>query len=443
MHYLPHIALALAVLVLAGTLIWAYHDRAKPDPDNKAAVQNHARRHRTRLIASGTAGTVTLIILLVWAPWWVEGHRLKDDKLVTAAGVIITGFRTMLIALIVGALTIVGLYYTREKHRLEREQFQHAQDQFAENQKQFETTLRETQARDEKQADLTREGQVTGRYIEAIKLLASKERYEILGGIYALERIMKDSEKDRPTVIAVLAAYVRTRLDGTAPEIEAYVADEFDEHEIARTPLAEDIRAALTVLQSDWQQGRPRTDLRGIKLTGWDAPEVRLEGTCLIQAQLPGVCLPMANLSWAELVGANLRKAELEKATLSNAYLVEADLQGAQLSDANLRCAKMQMSSLKNAYLSKADLAGAVLHGADLEGADLTSVELAHANLTYARNLKVSQICMADIYETTKLPDWLAEHPDVRARIAKCEDAREARQPPPPADPTQFWARED
>ncbi|MCZ0999723.1 hypothetical protein O1M63_18925 [Streptomyces mirabilis] len=67
--------------------------------------------------------------------------------------------------------TALGLWCTRKKHELDQRQFEHAQQQFA-------TTLRETQQRDEQQAELTREGQVTGRYVEAIKLLASEKLYE-------------------------------------------------------------------------------------------------------------------------------------------------------------------------------------------------------------------------------------------------------------------------
>jgi len=69
--------------------------------------------------------------------------------------------------------------------------------------------------------DLTREGQITDRYTKAIEQLgaiqsqASKDgeplpRLEIrLGGIYALERIARDSERDRGPILEVLTAYVR------------------------------------------------------------------------------------------------------------------------------------------------------------------------------------------------------------------------------------------
>jgi hypothetical protein len=37
-----------------------------------------------------------------------------------------------------------------------------------------------------------------------------------LGGIYALQRIMKDSPRDQPTVVAVLCAFVRDYVDAAS-----------------------------------------------------------------------------------------------------------------------------------------------------------------------------------------------------------------------------------
>jgi len=50
---------------------------------------------------------------------------------------------------------------------------------------------------------------VTDRYTKAIEQLGSKEIDVRIGGIYALERIAYDSERDHPTVMEVLATFVR------------------------------------------------------------------------------------------------------------------------------------------------------------------------------------------------------------------------------------------
>ena len=51
---------------------------------------------------------------------------------------------------------------------------------------------------------LSREGQVTDRYTKAIEQLGSDKLDVRIGGIYALERIARDSAKDHPTVMEVL-----------------------------------------------------------------------------------------------------------------------------------------------------------------------------------------------------------------------------------------------
>ncbi|MEV6755131.1 hypothetical protein [Streptomyces sp. NPDC051214] len=210
--HLPPTLFVIATVTLAVVLVRAYVDRAKPAEDDEAETTAKAQRRLKRSIVGIAAGGVAFVIAAIWAPWWIEDRHLRDKRgdLVASAGIIVTGFRTTLVAVAAGGLTAAGLYFTRKKHDLEQEQFQHAQKQFKESQAQFETTLRETQERDIRQDRMTREGQVTGRYVEAIKLLGSEREHEVLGGIYSLERIMIDSEDDRSTIVEVLAAYVRT-----------------------------------------------------------------------------------------------------------------------------------------------------------------------------------------------------------------------------------------
>jgi len=58
---------------------------------------------------------------------------------------------------------------------------------------------------------LSREGQVADRYTKAITQLGDETLNVRIGGIYALERVARDSAKDHPTVMEVLAAFIRAR----------------------------------------------------------------------------------------------------------------------------------------------------------------------------------------------------------------------------------------
>ena len=57
--------------------------------------------------------------------------------------------------------------------------------------------------------ELTEQGQVTDRYSKAIEQLGSVGLDVRIGGIYALERVARDSAKDHPTVMEVLTAFIR------------------------------------------------------------------------------------------------------------------------------------------------------------------------------------------------------------------------------------------
>ncbi|MGK5559274.1 hypothetical protein ACSNOI_47525, partial [Actinomadura kijaniata] len=60
-----------------------------------------------------------------------------------------------------------------------------------------------------------REGQVTERYTKAVEQLGAGGREVRTGAVYALERVARDSLRDRAAIIDVLAAFARER--GPAP----------------------------------------------------------------------------------------------------------------------------------------------------------------------------------------------------------------------------------
>lgn len=68
----------------------------------------------------------------------------------------------------------------------------------------------------DKELDASRDAAVTERYTKAVEQLAHDDDSVRLGGIYALERIAHDSERDRDTIIDVLCAQLRAELTRTA-----------------------------------------------------------------------------------------------------------------------------------------------------------------------------------------------------------------------------------
>jgi Pentapeptide repeats (8 copies) len=143
---------------------------------------------------------------------------------------------------------------------------------------------------------VARESQVTQRFSEAVGQLGKGED-ERLGGIYALERIARDSPRDHEVVIEVLTAYVRRRSPWPP----------YREERMGATTPENDVQAVIAVL------GRRRTlyDLHDVDLKSTD-----LRGARFGEANLKRVNLEGANLEGAHLEDTkNLRKAKLTGAT--------------------------------------------------------------------------------------------------------------------------------
>ncbi|MET9357873.1 pentapeptide repeat-containing protein [Streptomyces sp. NPDC006617] len=338
-----------------------------------------------RVLSRVSIGVFVVVILgglgwfAVWGVWHVdEAHlRNKDGSLSTAAGAAVGGTRTAAVAAVAGLVAGISVYYTRKGH------------------KQTEALFLHTREKDREQADLTREGQVTDRYVAAIKLLASQELTERVGGIYSLERIMRDSEKDARTVAEVLSTYVRKPANQKKEKKQPHARCR------VHPQLKPDLQAALTVLAR--------------------RPVFREE----LPLELNDVDVPHADLRFARLDNAVLRGARMPHVLLAGADLKDADLSGADLSGSNLTSAIMN-----GANLTGANLSGAILFGAHLDGQGPLGVVIRGTHKdSYVRfgkgsasdpvrGLTVEQVLKAKFDGTTCLPEDIASDPRIERRIA-------------------------
>ena len=112
---------------------------------------------------------------------------------------------------------------------------------------------------------LSREGQVTDRYTKAIEQLGSDKLDVRIGGIYALERVARDSARDHPTVMEVLTAFIREHSREQWPPSDHPAGRE---QERSTRP---DVQAAVTVIgRRDRKRDIRRIDLTGANLAGAD-----------------------------------------------------------------------------------------------------------------------------------------------------------------------------
>jgi hypothetical protein len=157
---------------------------------------------------------------------------------------------------------------------------------------------------------LTQQGQLTDRYTKAIEQLGSDKQDVRLGGIYALERIARDSAPDGATIAEVLTAFIR----GRAPWPPVRPDQPREDTPIKELPFlryrAPDVQAALTVL--------------GRQPTMTTSQPLNLSDTDLRRADLSNSDLRGARLLGAHLQGANMRAVQLQRVNLSHAQLQEA-----------------------------------------------------------------------------------------------------------------------
>ena len=220
------------------------------------------------------------------------------------------------------------------------------------------------------QLQIAEQGQVTDRYNAAITNLGSSSVDVRLGGIYALQRIMDDSPRDQPTVVAVLCAFVRDHTKGINP------------NGIFLQPKT-DVQAALTVVGTrDTSHDGSTTvvDLSDAEITVVNLVGLDFSGATFVAADLNG-----ANLDRANLAGANLLAVLLNSARLIHTNLTHANLSGVGLSLADLVDANCSNADLSGAVMAEANLSGANLSGADLANTDLSGANLSGANLSGAK----------------------------------------------------------
>ncbi len=287
----------------------------------------------------------------------------------------------------------------------------------------------------QEQLGTAQERLITERFSKAVEQLGkNKDTTVRIGGIYALERIAKDSPKDHWTIMEVLTSYVREN-SSLPPESKQIPQNEQEreqrQKELEKLPgVSIDVQAILTVIRRREDPDRDRdetidlsfTNLKEANLDGADLSGANLDGANLSGADLFGADLSGADLDWADLSGADLFGADLNGSSLNGADLRGANLDGSNLNGSSLNGADLiradlDGSSLSDAYLIEADLIRADLDGANLSEAYLSGANLSEANLSEAylseaylsgANLRGANLSEADLFGAVLIRAYLS-----------------------------------
>jgi len=298
------------------------------------------------------------------------------------------------------------------------------------------------------------EGKLTERFSKAVELLGSDKLDVRLGGIYALERIARDSLKDHWTVMEVLTAFVREQSHKEAIQYRKFL-NTFDRYlenpeirpkEAPEYKYPTDIQAALTVISrrkwSEQEKPHQRVDLsksflRGVNFVGANLDRAifygaNLESANFKRAKLDGAIFTRAVANSAIFEDAKLVKSIFDRAELNYANLNGAELKGARLIRAEAKSVRLIGTDLSHTILFGADLIKSILFKADLTDADFSPdlgitgngkpTNLIGAKFLYAKGLTWEQLSETIIDETTELPPELE-------KLRRAEQAKKAAAP--------------
>jgi hypothetical protein len=210
-------------------------------------------------------------------------------------------------------------------------------------------TLRRVKAAED-QVRIAQEGQITERFTRAIEQLGSDKLEVRLGGIYALERIARDSEKDHWTIMEVLTAYVREHARWTDKDGErAKINEQRQGNSWGDAPLpSQEVQAILTVIgrrSLSHEAGKPyRLDFRGASLR-----KASFQGGSFARADFDGAHLEAASFRGADVSNADFSVAFLDDADFPGANGAHAIFKGAGLNEADFR----EGGDLSNAVVSQ------------------------------------------------------------------------------------------
>lgn len=275
-----------------------------------------ARKWGIWLSAYGVLASAAVLWLPdVWVQQSLENSVVTDALGQAEAAAATTAARQSVLLAAGGILAVITLFLTQQRDALARAR--HEID-------------RQKHEIDRQKLDIDRDANRTTRYTEAIKQLGDEAHLAIrLGGIYALERIAIDSERDRQTILDVLTTWIkdqaRRKLDVSGP----------------RADRPRDVAAAIVVVGRVSDLGR-----RGEAI---------------------------------DLAHADLSDGRLRRADLSGAILADVDLSSADLTEATLADAHLPSANLHEARLNRADFTRAMCHGVDFSNAFLVDTNFSEA----------------------------------------------------------------
>ncbi len=353
-------------------------------------------------------GLVILLaaISLIWLPYWRVSQFGINNA--TENATLENQYRATIAQILGGVAIGISLYYAWRRIAIAEEDLKATQENLK----------------------VAQEGQITERFTRAIDQLGNEKMEIRLGGIYALERISNESEKDYWPIMEILTAYIRKN---SPYESKSFKAEDMENEKKSEMNVQELVDYILINIED---KGMNPQDFMGQMLKIKVQPDIEaitdiikkrryyssinsddcdlnshrnieLDRLDLYGTNLQIVDFSEAHLEEADFTGACLLLADFTNAHLKSAIFIGAVLKRTCFAGANLNRIDCEWADLNQADLAKANLSGANLKKANLSGADLAKANFSGADFKGARNLTIDQLSKVKTLYNAKLDDVL------------------------------------
>ena len=218
-----------------------------------------------------------------------------------------------------------------------------------------------------KRVKITESGQITDRYSKAIEQLGDRENVSVrIGGLYALQRIAKDSEADLPTIQNVIANFIRR-----PPYKVIEVTEDSHSEDVPKHRDCPDLHVAIEIFQSLRSEKYPLPHLQRSNLSFFDLQKINFSGlnmdqssfdhSFLAQVSFDNCQLQFANFSYSDLTEVTIKNSNIFRGIFSNSitrwnYFKNSNLQATFWTNCQLESAVFQLCNLNLAHLSDSHL---------------------------------------------------------------------------------------
>lgn len=244
-----------------------------------------------------------------------------------------------------------------------------------------------------------RDGKVTDRLIKAVEQVGSDVLALQLGGVYGLERVGKDSDRDAAEVVDLIRALIRQRAQRagskTNPPLDDAEADSSNRDPGIDKAVIERQFGALSELARQGHRPKQAHPFDQLRLQGLNLADTVLGECTFAGSDLVDVEFRNADLRGSKFIGTRLRGVHFEGARLDGCTFQRVDATGCTFDGGTLvntiwTGCTLRGVTFRRSYCARAEFSGLEGSALDFDGAKLWRTKFAKSKIVEAGFRRVS-----------------------------------------------------